>query len=70
MLFRPALGAYIFSMKRRTQIIYPKDLSAMTSTAMLSRGTVLESGIRLRWLPFPCCAMCDKGKLTYFIEKG
>ena len=38
MLFRPALQDYIFSMKRRTQIIYPKDLSAMIFYGISIRG--------------------------------
>ena len=46
MLFRPTLQDYIFNMKRHTQIIYPKDLSAMIFYADIYPGcTILETGI-------------------------
>ncbi len=45
-LFRPTLEDYIFSMTRKTQIIYPKDLSAIVFYGDIQRGDVLlESGI-------------------------
>ena len=45
-LFRVSLEDYILHMKRQTQIIYPKDLAAMTFHADLHPGqTVLESGV-------------------------
>ena len=45
-LFRPTLEEYIFTMDRPTQIIYPKDLSAMVFYGDIRPGdTVLESGI-------------------------
>ena len=45
-LFRPTLEEYIFTMERPTQIIYPKDLSAMVFYGDIRPGdTVLESGI-------------------------
>jgi tRNA (adenine57-N1/adenine58-N1)-methyltransferase len=45
-LFRPTLEEYIFTMERPTQIIYPKDLSAMVFFSDIRPGdTVIESGI-------------------------
>lgn len=45
-LFRPTLEEYIFTMERPTQIIYPKDLSAMVFYGDIRPGdTILESGI-------------------------
>jgi tRNA (adenine57-N1/adenine58-N1)-methyltransferase catalytic subunit len=45
-LFRPTLEEYIFTMNRPTQIIYPKDLSAMVFYGDIRPGdTILESGI-------------------------
>ncbi len=45
-LFRPTLEEYIFTMDRPTQIIYPKDLSAIVFYGDIRPGdTVLESGI-------------------------
>lgn len=45
-LFRPTLEDYIFSMNRRTQIIYPKDLGAIIFYGDIRPGDViLESGI-------------------------
>jgi tRNA (adenine57-N1/adenine58-N1)-methyltransferase catalytic subunit len=45
-LFRPTLEEYIFTMERPTQIIYPKDLSALVFYGDIRPGdTVLESGI-------------------------
>ena len=44
-LFRPSLADYIFKMKRRTQIIFPKDLGAMVFYGDVRPGSVvLESG--------------------------
>jgi tRNA (adenine57-N1/adenine58-N1)-methyltransferase len=45
-LFRPTLEEYLFTMVRPTQIIYPKDLSALVFYGDIRPGdTVLESGI-------------------------
>ena len=45
-LFRPTLEEYIFTMNRPTQIIYPKDLSAIVFYGDIRPGdTILESGI-------------------------
>ena len=65
MLFRPALQDYIFSMKRRTQIIYPKDLSAMIFYGDVYPGcAVLETGIGSGALALALLrAMCGRGKL-------
>ena len=65
MLFRPALQDYIFSMKRRTQIIYPKDLSAMIFYGDVYPGCViLETGIGSGALALALLrAMCGRGKL-------
>ncbi len=65
MLFRPALHDYIFSMKRRTQIIYPKDLSAMIFYADIYPGCViLETGIGSGALSLALLrAMCGRGRL-------
>ena len=65
MLFRPALQDYIFGMKRRTQIIYPKDLSAMIFYSDIYPGCViLETGIGSGALALALLrAMCGRGKL-------
>lgn len=65
MLFRPSLQDYIFAMKRHTQIIYPKDLSAMIFYGDIFPGcTVLESGIGAGALALALLrAMCGRGKL-------
>jgi tRNA (adenine57-N1/adenine58-N1)-methyltransferase catalytic subunit len=65
MLFRPTLEDYIFSMKRHTQIIYPKDLSAMIFYGDVYPGcTVLESGVGAGALALTLLrAMCDRGRL-------
>jgi tRNA (adenine57-N1/adenine58-N1)-methyltransferase len=65
MLFRPALEDYIFSMKRRTQIIYPKDLSAMIFYGDIYPGcTIVETGIGSGALALALLrAMCGRGKL-------
>ena len=45
-LFRPTLEEYIFTMDRPTQIIYPKDLSAIVFYGDIRPGdTIVESGI-------------------------
>ena len=45
-LFRPTLADYIFKMKRRTQIIFPKDLGPMIFYGDVQPGSVvLESGV-------------------------
>jgi tRNA (adenine57-N1/adenine58-N1)-methyltransferase len=45
-MFRPTLQEYIFTMDRRTQIIYPKDLAAMIFYGDIHPGQrVLESGV-------------------------
>jgi len=45
-LLRPTLEDYIFKMKRKTQIIYPKDLGAIIIYGDIKSGDiVLESGI-------------------------
>ncbi|MEM5787708.1 MAG: hypothetical protein AAGU11_10340 [Syntrophobacteraceae bacterium] len=65
MLFRPSLQDYIFSMKRHTQIIYPKDLSAMIFYGDVYPGcTILESGIGSGALALALLrAMCGRGRL-------
>ncbi len=70
MLFKPSLEDYIFGMKRRTQIIYPKDLSAMIFYGDIHPGCeVIETGIGSGALTLALLrAMCGKGKLTS-IEK-
>ncbi|MEJ5347511.1 MAG: tRNA (adenine-N1)-methyltransferase [Desulfosoma sp.] len=45
-LFRPSLGDYIHKLKRRTQVIYPKDIGAFLVYGDIRPGdVVLESGI-------------------------
>jgi tRNA (adenine57-N1/adenine58-N1)-methyltransferase len=45
-LWRPSLEEYIYKMKRKTQVIYPKDLGAVIFYSDIQPGdTVLESGI-------------------------
>ncbi|MGC8492418.1 MAG: tRNA (adenine-N1)-methyltransferase, partial [Syntrophobacteraceae bacterium] len=70
MLFRPSLQDYIFAMKRRTQIIYPKDLSAMIFYGDIAPGcTVIETGIGSGALSLALLrAMCGRGMLIS-IEK-
>jgi len=65
MLFRPSLQDYIFGMKRHTQIIYPKDLSAMIFYGDVFPGCeILETGIGSGALALTLLrAMCGKGKL-------
>ena len=65
MVFRPTLEDYIFTMKRHTQIIYPKDLSAMVFHGDIYPGcTVLESGVGAGALALTLLrAMCGKGRL-------
>ncbi len=70
MLFRPSLTDYIFAMKRRTQIIYPKDLSAMIFYGDIHPGCeVIETGIGSGALSLALLrALSGSGKLTS-IEK-
>lgn len=70
MLFRPSLQDYIFNMKRHTQIIYPKDLSAMIFYGDIYPGcSIIETGIGSGALALAILrAMCGKGML-YSIEK-
>jgi tRNA (adenine57-N1/adenine58-N1)-methyltransferase len=65
MLFRPSLEDFIFSMKRQTQIIYPKDLSAMLFYGDVYPGCkILETGIGSGALTLALLrAMCERGKL-------
>jgi len=65
MLFRPTLEDYIFSMKRHTQIIYPKDLSAMVFYGDVYPGcAILETGIGSGALALTLLrAMCGRGRL-------
>ncbi|MEN6439242.1 MAG: tRNA (adenine-N1)-methyltransferase [Syntrophobacter sp.] len=65
MLFRATLQDYIFNMKRYTQIIYPKDLSAMVFYGDVYPGcTVLETGIGSGALALTILrAMCGRGRL-------
>lgn len=45
-LLRPSMEDYIFKMKRKTQIIYPKDLGAIIIYGDILPGiTILESGL-------------------------
>ncbi|SMC17299.1 tRNA (adenine-58-N(1)-) methyltransferase [Desulfacinum hydrothermale DSM 13146] len=45
-LFRPSLTDYVFKLKRKTQIIYPKDMGAFVVYGDIRPGDrVLESGI-------------------------
>ncbi|MGC9965111.1 MAG: tRNA (adenine-N1)-methyltransferase [Syntrophobacteraceae bacterium] len=66
MLFRPSLQDFIFNMTRRTQIIYPKDLSAMIFYGDVYPGCmVLETGIGSGALALSLLrAMCGRGKLV------
>lgn len=70
MLFKPSLQDYIFGMKRRTQIIYPKDLSAMIFYGDIHPGcVVIETGIGSGALALALLrAMCGRGRLIS-IEK-
>ena len=66
MLFRPSLQDFIFNMTRRTQIIYPKDLSAMIFYGDVYPGCmVLDTGIGSGALALSLLrAMCGRGKLV------
>lgn len=45
-LFRPSLGDYVHKLKRRTQVIYPKDIGAFLVYGDIRPGdVVLESGV-------------------------
>src|SRR3989337_4119906 len=45
-VFRPTLADYILKLKRRTQIIYPKDIGAILIRADIYPGAkVLEAGV-------------------------
>lgn len=65
MLFRPTFQDYIFAMKRHTQIIYPKDLSAMVFYGDVYPGcTIVETGIGSGALTLALLrAMCGRGRL-------
>jgi tRNA (adenine57-N1/adenine58-N1)-methyltransferase len=71
MLFRPALQDFIFNMKRRTQIIYPKDLSAMIFYGDVYPGCeILETGLGSGALTLALLrAMCGRGKLISVEKK-
>jgi tRNA (adenine57-N1/adenine58-N1)-methyltransferase len=46
LFFRPALTDFLFHIKRRTQIMYPKDIGAILCYGDIRPGmTVLESGV-------------------------
>lgn len=64
-LFRVSLEDYILNMKRQTQIIYPKDLSAMVFFADIHPGqTILESGVGSGALTLCLLrALGDRGRL-------
>ncbi|NSW87008.1 MAG: tRNA (adenine-N1)-methyltransferase [Syntrophobacteraceae bacterium] len=64
-LFRPTLEDFIFTMKRQTQIIYPKDLGAMVFHGDIQPGqTILESGIGSGALTLALLrALCGTGRL-------
>jgi len=64
-LFRPTMEEYIFTMDRPTQIIYPKDLSAMVFYGDIRPGdTVLESGVGSGALALALLkAMGEQGRL-------
>ncbi len=70
LLFRPTLEDFLFNMKRYTQIIYPKDLSAMVFHGDVYPGcTVIETGIGSGALAITLLrAMCGRGRLIS-IEK-
>ena len=65
-LFRPALEDYIFSMNRKTQIIYPKDLGAIIFYGDIRPGDfILESGIGSGALTLALLrALCGRGMLV------
>lgn len=64
-LFRPTLEDYIFSMERQTQIIYPKDLSAIVFYGDIQpENVIVESGIGSGALTLALLrAMGGRGKL-------
>lgn len=64
-LFRPTLEDYIFSMNRRTQIIYPKDLGAIIFYGDIRvDDVILESGIGSGALTLALLrALCGRGTL-------
>lgn len=69
-LFRPSFEDYIFTMVRKTQIIYPKDLGAIVFYGDIrSDDLVIESGIGSGALSMALLrALGDRGKLVS-IEK-
>jgi tRNA (adenine57-N1/adenine58-N1)-methyltransferase len=65
LLSRPSLEDYIYKMKRRTQVIYPKDLGAVVFYSDIRPGdSVLESGIGAGALTLALLRVLgDSGKL-------
>ncbi len=69
-LFRPTLEEYIFTMDRPTQIIYPKDLSAIVFYGDIRPGdTILESGIGSGALALALLKALGEGGQLISVEK-